>query len=181
MFPILHNWMDHFLSILDTRGSSFWSSFECEGGSHVKLMHAVSLLIHPNFSSNLMVTCHDLFEISLLIQFEQMKVNQKRNFESYSITLSWSLRNLAFGPPSFVRTGSKARFRTVWKWIKSEFSNKSRHVTIKFEEKLGWIKSETACICFTWLPPSHSKLDQKLDPRVGGSRWKLTSTLYMSY
>ena len=51
-------------------------------------------------------------------------------------------------------------------WIKSEFSNKSRHVTIKFEEKLGWIKSETACICFTWLPPSHSKLDQKLDPRV---------------
>ena len=90
----------------------------------------------------------------------------KRDFEYFRITRLSKVRNFAFDPPSCVRTGSKARFRTVWKWIKSEFSNKSRHVTIKFEEKLGWIKSEMACICFTWLPPSHSKLDQKLDPRV---------------
>ena len=42
-------------------------------------MHAVTLLIHPNFSSKLMVTCLDVFENSILIRFR-------------------TVRNLAFDP-----------------------------------------------------------------------------------
>ena len=102
-----------------TRWSNFWSSKVCEGGSHVKHMHADSLLIY----------CSKI-------------------------------------PPSLVRAGSKVNFRSVWKRIKSGLSNKVSHVIIYFEEKLGCIKSESPCICFTWLPPSHTLLDQKLDPRV---------------
>ena len=50
-----------------------------------------------------------------------------------------------------IENGSKAKFRLV---------------IINFEEKSGLIKSETACICFTRLPPSLLKLDQKLYSRV---------------
>ena len=50
-----------------------------EGSSPVKHMHAVSLLIHPNFSSNLMVACLHLLENSFLIHFQ-------------------TVRNLAFDP-----------------------------------------------------------------------------------
>ena len=78
----------------------------------------------------------------------------------------WSLivRKLTFDPAPLVRTGSKVNFRSVWKRIKSEFSNKSRHVTIKFGEKLGWIKSETACICFTWPTSFTLKTGSKVVP-----------------
>ena len=41
------------------------------------------------------------------------------------------------------------------------------HMVIYFEEKLGWTKSETACICFTWLYPSNSELNKK----IGGSMY----------
>ena len=37
------------------------------------------------------------------------------------------------------------------------------------DHQFGWIKSETACICFTWLPPPYSLLDQKLYPAYQGS------------
>ena len=37
---------------------------------------------------------------------------------------------------------------------------------MNFDEKSGWIKSETACICVTWLTSSCSLLDQMLYPRV---------------
>ena len=37
-------------------------------------------------------------------------------------------------------------------------------VIINFEENFGWIKSESACICFMWLPPSHT------GPKVGPPR-----------
>ena len=60
-------------------------------------------------------------------------------------------RKLTFDPPSLVRSGSKVSFRSVWKRIKSRFSMKLSPVIINFEEKFGWIKSESACICFTWL------------------------------
>ena len=76
-----------------TLRSNFWSSFECEGGGHVKHMHAVSLLIHPYFPSNLMVTCL-VFEISLLIHFQ-------------------TVRNLAFDQVRTNEGGSKARFRKL--------------------------------------------------------------------
>ena len=62
-------------------------------------------------------------EILLLIQFEQIKVDQKQNLEPYSITWSWSLRNFAFSP-----TPSKSKRHAyasrdfplhIQKWIKS--------------------------------------------------------------
>ena len=105
----------------------------------------------------------NLFEISLLIQFEQMEVDQKRYFEHKSITWSWGLRNFAFGLPPFVRTGSKAKFR---------------HVMMNFEEKSKWIKSETACMCVTGLPPSYSLLDQKLDPGVKWRKIKFNNPMF---
>ena len=37
-------------------GVQFWSSSGYEGSSHVTHMHAVSLLIHPNFPSNSTIT-----------------------------------------------------------------------------------------------------------------------------
>ena len=46
--------MSHTVQVA-TRGSNFWSSKVCEGGSHMKHTHADSLLIHPNFSSKLMI------------------------------------------------------------------------------------------------------------------------------
>ena len=58
---------------------------------------------------------------------------------------------------------------SIWSnsnWIKSGFSNKLTHVIINFEEKTRWIKSEAACICSTWLPPSHSIIDQNIYPHV---------------
>ena len=63
-----------------TRGSNFWPSKVCEGGSHVMHMHA-DLLLHPirtnkGGSKVKFRTIYDhvidkLFEFSLLIQFEQ--------------------------------------------------------------------------------------------------------------
>ena len=97
---------------------------------------------------------------------------------SLSITWPWIVRIIIFDPLSFVRTGSKLSFRTVYqsrenelfensflihfrlveldqKWVFDQFESGSkvgfRHVIINFEEKLGWIKIESACICFTWL------------------------------
>ena len=49
-------------------GYNFWSSSEYGGGSHVT--HALSLLIHQNFSSKLMITWFNLFKIPLLVHFQ---------------------------------------------------------------------------------------------------------------
>ena len=155
---------------LVTRGYTFRSSFECEGGSHVKHMHTILLLIHPVFSSKFMVTWLILFDNPILIHFQSdrkftfdpVRTNKSkmkfRAIYSHVIIVTW-----------LVRTGSKVNFRTVWKRIKSGFSNKLSQVIINFEKKFGGIKSESACIPFTWLPPSHTFLDQKLDPRVSNS------------
>ena len=85
---------------------TFSSSFECEGGSHVKHMHAVSLLIH-SFGNPLLIRFqtvrnstfdpvrtnsgeskmkirtvyqsrdHELFEIPLLIHLQLYELDQK--------------------------------------------------------------------------------------------------------
>ena len=60
---------NHGKIIINTRGSIFWSIKVCEGGSHVKHMHADSLLIHPNFSK-LMITWLNFIENPLLIRFQ---------------------------------------------------------------------------------------------------------------
>ena len=46
--------------------------------SHVKHMHANSILIHPNFSSKLVITWLNLFENLLLIRFQSVR---KLNFD----------------------------------------------------------------------------------------------------
>ena len=63
--------------------------------------------------------------------------------------ITW--RKPTFGPLS---KSSKTQFWSTFissNWIKSGFSNKISHVIINVDEKLGWIKSESACIWFTWL------------------------------
>ena len=110
-------------------------------------MHAVSLLITWISFRN----SWSRDEIPVLIQFEQVEMNQKRVFEDFIITWLSKVRNIAFDTPWFVRSGPKAE---------------CRHVTMNFEEKFRWIKSEMACICVTWQLPSYSLQDQKLDHRV---------------
>ena len=41
--------------IRDTRRPIFWSSLEYGGGSHVTRMRVISLLVHPNYTSNSMI------------------------------------------------------------------------------------------------------------------------------
>ena len=71
-----------------TRGYTFWFSKEFEGGIQVKHMHADSLLIHPNFSSELMITwlnfsqthfwsAFKMIENSLLIHLYWFELDQK--------------------------------------------------------------------------------------------------------
>ena len=62
--------------------------------SHVKQMHANSNLIHPNFSSKLMITWLNLFENPLLIRFQ-------------------TDRKLTFDPVRTNESGSKMSFRTI--------------------------------------------------------------------
>ena len=122
-------------------------------------MHADSLLIQPNFSSKLMITWLNLFENRFLIRFQ---IDRK--------CMVTRLINC-----------SKFHFRSTFissNWIKSGFSNKMSHAIINFEDKFGWIKSESTCICFTWLPPSHTLLGQKLDPRV--TLWDTLAGLLIS-
>ena len=86
--------------------------------------------------------------------------------KSLSITWLWIVQKLNFDPPSLVRTGSKLSFRTVWKRIKIRFSNKLSHVIINFEEKSGGSKLSLHAYASRDSPPSHTLLDQNLDPRV---------------
>ena len=101
---------------------------------------------------------------------------------SLSITWSWIVRKLIFDPPSWVRTGSKVSCRSVWKRIKSGFSNKLSHMLINFEEKLEWIKSDSACICSTWLTSFTYVTGSKVGPlrtyfssksHFYGFKWKI--------
>ena len=77
------------------RGTTFDPVLSVKEVGHVKHMHAVSLLIHPNFSPNFMVTCLDLFENSLLIRFQ-------------------TDRKFTFDPVRTNGAGSKVSFRSVY-------------------------------------------------------------------
>ena len=109
-------------------GSTFDPLKNVKEVGHVTHMHADSLLIHHNFPSKLMISWLNLFENLYLIRFQ---TDQK----------------LAFGPVQTNKSGSKLSFRTVYHSRDNELS----HVIINYEEKFGWIKSESSCICFTWL------------------------------
>ena len=76
-------------------GTTFDPVLSVKEVGHVKHMHAVSLLIHPNFSPNFMVTCLDLFENSLLIRFQ-------------------TDRKFTFDPVRTNEGGSIVGFRTVY-------------------------------------------------------------------
>ena len=137
------------------RQSLVRQSFVNQGGSHVYHMHADSLLIQPSFSSKLMITWLNIF---------------KNSFWSGSNQWRWIKRVFDQFINHVIMNCSKTHFWSTFissNQIKSEFSEKLSHVIINFEEKLGWIKIESALIWYTgWLPPSHTLLDQKLDPRV---------------
>ena len=82
-------------------------------------------------------------------------------------------RNIDFDPVRTVVGGSKAKV-TERKWSRDWLTVRISLLVYlqlfeldqnrNFEEKVGWIKSETVCI--TWLTPSYSELDQKLFTRV---------------
>ena len=108
--------------------------------SHLEHMHADSLLIHLNFFWKLTITWLNFFENSLLIRFELMEVDQKWVFDQFINHVIMNCSKTHFWS-TFISSNR----------IKSEFSKKLSHVIINFEEKLGWIKSESACIYFTWL------------------------------
>ena len=89
--------------------------------------------------------------VQLLIQFELMKMEKSEFSNSLSITWLWVVRKLTFDRSSLVLTGSKVSFGSISKGIKSGFSKKLSPMIINFEKKFEWIKTESACICFTWL------------------------------
>ena len=89
-----------------TRGSKFWSSKVCEGGES-REAYACRLNFDPN---------KFLFDCSNWIKNEFSNNSWSRDW--------WTVRKLNFDPPSFVRTGSKLSFRSVWKRIKSGFSSR---------------------------------------------------------
>ena len=62
-----------------TRRSNFWTSSEFGGGSHLTHTHAFTILVQPNLSSKLIITCFKRFKISLSVQYEQMEVDQMRD------------------------------------------------------------------------------------------------------
>ena len=66
-------------------------------------------------------------------------------------------------------------------WVFDQFESGPKvglsHVMINFEEKLGWTKVESACICFTWLTSFTYFTGPKFGPpRTGpvfNPKWKL--------
>ena len=129
-------------------------------------MHADSLLVHLNFSSKLMITWLE---------------------PTFRPLSNWSKT------PSLVRTGPKLSLRTIhyhviikcpkthfWstfissKWTKTEFS-----ISLKADQKWVWVtwsliskrnwggpKVSLHVYASRDSPPSHTLLNQKLDPRV---------------
>ena len=65
---------------------------------------------------------------------------------------------LTFGPPQFLFEINDHVTKTL------TFISSNR--IINFEEKLVWIKSESACICFTWLTSFTYFTGPKVGPRV---------------
>ena len=112
IYMSLFKWINH----NNRRRSIFWSSKNYEGVSHFEHMH------------------------SLLVKFEEMEADQKRNFEPYSITWSWRLRKLAFDSPTFVRTGSKAKTRRDSKWTKSGITSRDHEFRKEIQVHLGGSK-----------------------------------------
>ena len=88
---IIFSHANHSKIFTNTRGSNFWSSKVCEGGSHVNHMHANSLLIYPNFSSKLMITWLNFlnflenrllirFQTDLKLTFDPLRTNEFSQF-----------------------------------------------------------------------------------------------------
>ena len=104
--------------------------------SHVE--HTDSLLIHPNFSSKLMITWLCLFENPLFIRFQ-------------------TDRKLTFDPVRTKEGGSKLRIRTFYQSRDHEFIN---HVTMNRSKTHFW----STFISSNWIKSEFSfslKADQK--------------------
>ena len=105
--------------------------------------------------------------IYMLFQFWSSPILFKINDHATQL-----VRKNAFGPNSnysnfcYCSNFTFAPVRAIWKWIKNVFFEQIESRDHSFRREFGWIKSETARICITWLPPPNQELDQKLYPRV---------------
>ena len=125
-----------------TRGYKFWSSKVCEGGES-RGAYACRLNFDPPqfpFEINDYVTKTHFWSAFKLI--ENLILIQ---FELMKVDQNWVFEQF--------ESGSKVGLS---------------HVIINFEEKLGWIKSESACICSTWL----TSFTYFTGSNVGPSGWK---------
>ena len=135
-------------------------------------IHAVLLLVQPNFFSKEMITWS-------IFAFGPSSNCSKSRFWSISNKWKWGKSGFRrvhdhvidkrFEIPLLVHSHL---FELDQKRLFEQFGPKAKfyHMVIYFEEKFGWTKSETACICVTWLYPSNSELNKKMDPRV---LWKI--------
>ena len=162
------NWIKFFLLLIHF----------CFSYAKVQFNMAVSLLVHPNFSSNIMITwiswislcsTFKLSESLLFVRFEQIKVDQKQIFEQFInhvITLgilllvhfcsNWTKSRLS----NSLKVEQKGNSIT-WSFISKRNSSgpkvkrhayASRDYLLKI---LNWIKNYTlAFICATKLPKS---------------------------
>ena len=100
--------------------------------------HFWSSWISPRNHDHVTSNCskNHFWSISKLFELDRKCV-----FEQIEFTWSLTVRKSTFDP-----------VRTIWRWIKSDFSNSLKSRDPYFEEKFDCIKSELACICVTWLP-----------------------------
>ena len=141
-------------------------------------MHADSLLIHLNFSSKLMITWLHFFGNPLLIRFQTdrkltfdpVRTNEGGSKVSFRTIHSHVIDKL-FENPLLVQLHS---FELDQKWVFDQFESGSKvgfrtnSVTWSLISKRNWTGSKVSWHAYASRdsPPSHSKLDQKLDPLV---------------
>ena len=154
-----------------TVGSNFWSSKVCKGGSHLKHMHADSLLIHPNFSSKLMIMWLNLFEYPLLIRFQ---IDRKLTFDPVRInkggskveipTIHGHVIDKLFENSLLIHLH---KFELDQKWVLDQFESGSKVgfrtnlVTWLLISKRNWGGSKLSLHAYASRdsPPSHTLLD----------------------
>ena len=169
------------MACLAWRGGTTFDPVKCvKEVSHVKHMHAVSLLIHLNFSSKLMITWLNLFENPLLIRlqtdrkltFDPLRPNEggMKVFVQFIVTWLINCSN-----PLFIHLHS---FELDQKWVFDQFVSGSQvgfrtnWVTWSLISKRNSGGSKVSQHAYTSRdsPPSLTLLDQKLDPRVLSKR-----------
>ena len=84
------------------------------------------------------------------------------------VTWSWTLRIPLLVHFHLFELDQKQVFGQLEGGLKAKFD----HVIIYFKEKFRWTKSETACICVTWLSPPKFWTGSKIGPALNMLTWK---------